>query len=209
MKYLHRPSVVAVICFLFLALACNNQAGPSENRDVDASEKEKTQPPLRIANPETEDLLRQAALDGNKSQVKELLEQGVDANAANTEGQTALILAAYNGHSEIILDLLDSGAELGHRDVMGRTALMYGSTGPFPEAVKILLDKGADPNAVDSDEHFTALMHAAAEGHLEVVKVLLSYGADASLKDIDGDDAASFAKQSGHTQVVEYLQKGQ
>jgi ankyrin repeat protein len=52
-------------------------------------------------------------------------------------------------------------------------------------------------------------MHAAAEGNLEVLKVLLSYGADPSLKDIDGDDAATFAQQSGHTQVVEYLQRGQ
>lgn len=207
MKYLRRPSVMAVVCFLVLAVACKNQAGSSENRDVDATEKGKTQAPLLMASPESEDLLRQAALDGNIMQVKEFLKQGVNVNAANAEGQTALILAAYNGHSEIILDLLDSGAELGHRDVMGRTALMYGSTGPFPEAVKILLDKGADPNAVDSDEHFTALMHAAAEGQLEVVKVLLSYGADASLKDIDGDDAVSFAKQSGHSQVVEYLQK--
>jgi ankyrin repeat protein len=48
-------------------------------------------------------------------------------------------------------------------------------------------------------------MHAAAEGHLEVVKVLIAYGADRSLKDVDGDDAASFAAQSGHMHVVEYL----
>lgn len=207
MKYLHRPPLVALVFLLFLALACKNQAGPSEKGDVDLSEKGKTQIPLRIANPEAEDLLRQAALDGNMTQVEELLEQGVNVNAANTEGQTALILAAYNGHSKIILSLLEEGAELSHRDAMGRTALMYGSTGSFPEAVKVLLDKGAEPNAVDSDEHFTALMHAAAEGHLEVVKVLLSYGADPKLKDIDGDDAASFAKQSGHSHVVEFLQK--
>jgi ankyrin repeat protein len=48
-------------------------------------------------------------------------------------------------------------------------------------------------------------MHAAAEGNLEVVKVLIKYGAEISLKDVDGDDAATFAAQSGHMQVVEYL----
>ncbi len=58
---------------------------------------------------------------------------------------------------------------------------------------------------MDSDEHFSPLMHAAAEGQLEVVKVLIAYGADRSLKDVDGDDAASFAAQSGHMHVVEYL----
>jgi ankyrin repeat protein len=71
--------------------------------------------------------------------------------------------------------------------------------------VQILLDRGATPNAVDSEEHFSPLMHAAAEGNLEVVRVLIANGADKSLKDIDGDDAAAFAAQNGHLQVVEYL----
>jgi ankyrin repeat protein len=58
---------------------------------------------------------------------------------------------------------------------------------------------------VDSDEHFSPLMHAAAEGHLDVVKVLIAHGADRSLKDVDGDDAVSFATKAGHMQVAEYL----
>ena len=101
--------------------------------------------------------------------------------------------------------MLNAGAEVDQRNNLDQTALLYASTGPFPETVKILLDRGADPNSVDSNEHFSPLMHAAAEGHLEVVKVLISYGADRSLLDVDGDDAASFAAQSGHIQVVDYL----
>ena len=128
-----------------------------------------------------------------------------DCDADDQDGHTALMFAAYNGHSEIVLYLLDAGAGINQVDYMGRTALLYGSTGPFPETVKILLDRGADPNMVDSDEHFTALMHAAAEGHLEVVKVLIAHGADRSLMDVDGDDAASFAAQSGHMHGVEFL----
>ena len=104
-----------------------------------------------------------------------------------------------------MLFLLDQGADIKLTDYMGRTSLLYESNGPLPETVKILLDHGADPNRVDSDEHFSPLMHAAAEGHLEVVKVLISYGADRSLRDVDGDNAASFAAQSGHTHIVEYL----
>ena len=45
------------------------------------------------------------------------------------------------------------------------------------------------------------------KGHLEVVKVLIAYEADTSLKDVDGDDAASFAAQAGHSRVVEYLKE--
>ncbi len=130
-------------------------------------------------------------------------------NVVDQNGATALMFAAYNGHSEIVLFLLDAGAEIDQRDYLDRTALLYGSTGPFPETVKILLDRGADPNRVDSDEHFSPLMHAAAEGHLDVVKVLIAHGADRSLLDVDGDDAASFAAQSGHMQVVEYLKQTQ
>lgn len=152
-----------------------------------------------------EEAFRVAAHDGDTERVQALLKQGIQCDVSDQEGHTALMFAAFNGHSEIVLSLLEAGAEIDLRDYMNRTALLYGSTGPFPETVKILLDHGADPNKVDSDEHFSPLMHAAAEGQLEVVKVLMQYGADQSLKDVDGDDAASFAAQSGHMQVVEFL----
>jgi ankyrin repeat protein len=157
------------------------------------------------AGPAEEEAFRFAASEGELEKVKTLLKQGVACDAVDQEGHTALMFAAYNGHSEVVIYLLDQGAAVDHRDYMNRTALLYGSTGPFPETVKILLDRGADPNSVDSNEHFSALMHAAAEGYLEVVKVLIAHGADRSLRDVDGDDAASFAAQSGHMHVVEYL----
>lgn len=157
------------------------------------------------AGPEEEEKFRLAAHDGDLERVKALLGQGISCDAADQDGHTALMLAAFNGHSATVLYLLDAGAEIDRVDYLGRTALLYGSTGPFPETIQILLDRGADPNKVDSEEHFSPLMHAAAEGHLEVVKVLLEYGADRSLRDLDGDDAAAFAAQSGHVQVVEYL----
>ena len=155
--------------------------------------------------PAEEEAFREAAHDGGLEQVKSLHEQGVAYDAVDAKGATALMFAAFNGHSEIVIYLLDAGAEISLRDYLDRTALLYASTGPFPETVKILLDRGADPNIVDSDEHFSPLMHAAAEGHLDVVKVLIAHGADSSLKDVDGDDASSFATQGGHMQVAEYL----
>lgn len=155
--------------------------------------------------PAEEMVFRQAAHDGDLEQVKAFLKQGINYNAIDEGGQTALMFAAFNGHSEIVILLIETGAVINQRDSLGRTALLYGSTGPFPETVKILLDRGADPNLVDSDEHFSPLMHAAAEGHLDVVKVLTAHGADQTLRDVDGDDAVSFALQSGHLEVAEYL----
>jgi ankyrin repeat protein len=147
-----------------------------------------------------------AALNGELQKVKELMGQGADPNGVDQEGRTALMFAAFNGHTEIARLLLDAGSEVGIRDAMGRTALLFASTGPFEETVKLLLDHHADPNIVDNDEHFSPLMHAAAEGQLEVVKILLARGADPELKDIDGETAALFARNNGHTEVAGLIQ---
>jgi len=149
--------------------------------------------------------MRQSALDGNLDKVKEIINGGVNVNSPDSDGQTALMLAAFNGHSDIVLLLLESGAAIDRRDLMGRTALLYASTGPFPETVKILLDKGAEPNIIDSNEHFSPLMHAAAEGNLDVVKTLIEYHANPGLKDVDGDDAETFARQAGYKEVADYI----
>jgi ankyrin repeat protein len=204
-RFCRFPLSAMFFCMILL-LACKNQAGPQEKLSGEPEPRTHTQPPLLPADPVSEDQLRQAAFEGEQSMVRELLGQGVNVNAMDAEGRTAIMFAAFNGHSEILRTLVNAGAVVDMRDAMGNTALMYASTGPFPESVLLLLEKGADPNAVDSDEHFTAVMHAASEGHLEVVKILIDHGADHTLKDIDGDDAASFARQNGHSQVVTYLQ---
>lgn len=196
------------LTWLILLALTGCRGGPgSKDRQAEAKAEWHMTDEIRQvqAGPAEEEQFRIAAHDGDLELVKTLLQQGISCDAVDQEGHTALMFAAFNGHSEIVLFLLDAGAEINRVDFMGRTALLYGSTGPFPETVTILLERGADPNRVDSNEHFSPLMHAAAEGHLEVVKVLLSHGADHSLRDVDGDDAASFAAQGGHIQVLEYL----
>ena len=196
---------------LVVLMGCKGESGGNEKQETDQNEAWRmTDEIVQVQiGPAEEEAFRQAAHDGGLELVKSLHEQGVACDAVDPNGTTALMFAAFNGHSEIVLYLLNAGAEVDQRNNLDQTALLYASTGPFPETVKILLDRGADPNRVDSNEHFSPLMHAAAEGHLEVVKILISYGADRSLLDADGDDAASFAAQSGHMQVVEYLKMTQ
>ena len=198
---------VAVTLILIISFtSCNRSSNVSEEAGAEpqVSEAVVAQETAK-ADPQAEELLRQAALEGNITAVSTFLDQGVAMDAVDEEGHTALMLSAFNGHKEIVQMLIDKDVNLDRRDFLGRTALLYASTGPFPETVKILLDKGAEPNIIDSDEHFSPLMHAAAEGNLDVVKLLLEYGADLSLKDIDGDDAESFARQAGHVEVADYL----
>jgi len=206
MKIVNSIVITSCSLILFTMLGCKpSPSGSAEEGKAEAQEEKITPPLGKTSDPASEEALRQAALDGMHTQVKSLLDKGTKVDAPDADGHTALMFAAFNGHSEIILSLLEQGAVLDRRDLMGRTALLYASTGPFPETVKILLDQGAKPNVVDSDEHFSPLMHAAAEGNLAVVKVLMAHGADLNLRDVDGDDAESFARQAGHQQVADYL----
>lgn len=146
-----------------------------------------------------------AALSGEISTVSLLLDKGLDVNSADKDGRSALMYAAYNGHVEIMKSLLEKGALVNLKDSNGRTALMMASSGPFPEAVRLLLEHQADPDLADNEEHFTALMYAASEGQIETVRILLSHRANPYLKDIDGDDARTFAGKNGHKEVSELL----
>jgi ankyrin repeat protein len=140
--------------------------------------------------------IHEAALNGQLSLVSGLLSGGIDVDQPDQDGRTALMYASYNGHNEVIKKIIESKADINIQDNYGRTALMMAASGPYP---------AADPNLVDKEEQFTALMYAAAEGQTDVVKILLSYRADPSLKDVDGDDALTFARNNGHQAVVTLL----
>lgn len=209
------PKVCIIIPLMALLLSCgeNRKPVPSSGGAAASEEPAPDSGPVAAnaddaagtSEAEDESRLRDAALEGLEGEVTALLEKGCDLNAMDADGRTALMYAAFNGHSAIVLDLIGHGAIVDRRDLLGRTALFFASTGPFPETVSILVDKGAAVNVVDSNEHFSPLMHAAAEGNLDVVKILIKAGADTSLKDVDGDDALSFASQGGHSEVVDYL----
>jgi len=191
--------------FVLLFSSCGNTTGnkPSQQQEMQTPAEALT-PGASV--PEKEAELQQAALDGELDLVQSLVKEGTDVNAMDADGRTALMYAAFNGHAHVVLHLLDQGAVLDRRDLLGRTALFFASTGPFPETVSILIDQGAQVDVVDSNEHFSPLMHAAAEGNLDVVKLLIAAGANTRLKDIDGDDAAFFARQAGHVAVAQYLE---
>ena len=161
--------------------------------------------PTQANTEQNQQFLLEACLEGIMDDVVLMIKKGVDVNAADSGGRTPLMFASFNGHTDIVRILLDSGAETETVDSTGRTALIYGSTGPFPETISLLLERKADPNVVDYVENFTALMFAAAEGHMDVVKLLMDNGANPDLKDIDGDNAETFARQAGHIEVADFL----
>ncbi|WP_346863351.1 ankyrin repeat domain-containing protein [uncultured Draconibacterium sp.] len=190
--------------FLLLFVVFMSCSGVKKEK-AEGSSEVKTQTSTDIT--QLSALLLSSTQNGDVVKVQEYLKGGADVNFKDQDNRTALMFASFNGAIQIVEELLKCNAEINLVDVNGRSALLFAASGPFPETVKLLLAKGAAIDIQDNEEHFSALMFAAAEGQLENVKILVENGANTGLKDIDGDNALSFAQANGHTAVVDYLTK--
>jgi ankyrin repeat protein len=63
------------------------------------------------------------AAAGDIAKVRQMLDRGVDPNAADSGGWTALHLAAGHGHLDVVRALLDRGADPARPNKMGDTPL--------------------------------------------------------------------------------------
>uniref|UniRef100_A0A093VPM2 Putative ankyrin repeat protein n=1 Tax=Talaromyces marneffei PM1 TaxID=1077442 RepID=A0A093VPM2_TALMA len=138
-----------------------------------------------------------AARSLENDQVKLLLENGADVNAASGPwktdvhkvhqidnvrgmslkyelGMTALIWAARRGMRDMIELLMEHGADIEAHSSSGETALLAGSEAGHKEIVKFLIDRGANLSAKDSFGQ-TALYKAAANGHVDIMRLLLKH----------------------------------
>ncbi len=194
------------ISYLFFLVMLYLAAGGCRTAS-ERSDRKKDEGQTSVAASDVTGTFLEAALQGDLSAVRRLVDDGIDPDLPGEGGRTALMLAAYNGHDEIVHYLLDHGADPNRRDDQGMHALIYAASGPFPNTVQLLLNHKADPNLIAHGDGWTALMFAAAEGQLEVVKVLLKHGADPAIREKDGDTAESFARKNGHTHVADYLKQ--
>lgn len=185
---------------LFFLAACSSNDRSQESQD--STSKTDAQ---NSASYTAEDL-RNASLQGDLEMIRQIVDAGVDIEEGDQLNRTALMFASFNGHSEVVRFLIEEGAVVEKQNSEGRTPLMFASSGPFPETVELLLENGADPNIKDSVEGWSALMYAAAEGNIEVIEVLLEHNADVTLQDTDGETAADFARNNGHSDVVALLE---
>ncbi len=126
-----------------------------------------------------------AAREGNLSEVKRLLDGGVNVNERDEKGVTALLGAAAKGQYEVAKFLLKKGANVDEKNEDGMTALMLVAAIGHSKVAKLLLDNDADVNAADNNG-LTALMRAMMRGHAEVTKLLLDNGANRNAKNNNG-----------------------
>jgi uncharacterized protein len=114
-----------------------------------------------------------AALAGDITVMRLLLEHGADPNINTNDGATPLAAAA--GVNWVI------GQTYSHSDA------------EFLEAAKLCIEKGNDVNAANS-QGFTAMIGAANRGFDEMIKLLASHGAKLDVKDKQGRTPMSFAE---------------
>ncbi|MFE6648132.1 ankyrin repeat domain-containing protein [Nocardioides sp. NPDC057772] len=94
--------------------------------------------------------LHQAAVEGNVSLVRSLIEAGADVGAADKMGATALHFACQQDHLEVATVLLEAGAPVDVRDAYGNTPLwraVFAFQGGDPALIRALLAAGSDPDA--------------------------------------------------------------
>ncbi|HYR83121.1 MAG TPA: ankyrin repeat domain-containing protein [Terriglobia bacterium] len=114
-----------------------------------------------------------AALAGDVTLMRLLLEHGADPNVVTKEGSTALMAAA--GINWVVAQTFSRSNE------------------EYLEAVKLCLERGGDINAVNS-QGFTAMHGAANRGFDAMIKLLAANGAKLDIKDKQGRTPMTFAE---------------
>jgi uncharacterized protein len=115
-----------------------------------------------------------AALAGDITLMRLLLEHGADPKITTNDGSTALMAAA------------------GVNWVVSQTYSR--SDDEYLEAAKLCIEKGNDVNAVDSRTGITAMHGAANRGFDAMVKLLAQHGAKLDVKDKQGRTPMTYAE---------------
>lgn len=157
------------------------------------------------------DLLR-AATNGDLSQVRRLIQSGVDPNSVIPGRRSALVQAAYAGHLEVVRQLLAQGADPNLYDrassrrfpEIPRSPLGAAAASGDRAIVQDLLQVGALVDFAPPGDG-TPLILAASAGHEEVVGELLDAGADPNRIVPGNGTALIVAAGGGHLAVVERL----
>ena len=130
-------------------------------------------------NLDINELLGQAAIDGDVDEMRALLAHGADVNYGS---ECALEHAVANDHAAAVQLLLDNGADLNAKYGTDRETVLHSAAyETHNEIVGILLAAGADVNATDESSetplHYLTMTHSSRRHRERCAELLLSHGA--------------------------------
>ena len=179
--------------------------------------------------------LNRAASRDHVECLKRMHDDGFDMDEQKYSGYTALMVASSEGNVRSIEYLCKVGSNLNLQNDCGHTAMMEAVSCAYSDelsdgrlsCLKILCEHGGNIN-VQNEEGETVLMMCvdtvcrnykfyetpgrpsgmkpSYERYLECIQYLCDMGADIELKNIDGLDAMTIAKDGGHPKCVEILE---
>ena len=151
-------------------------------------------------------MLWKATETGKHDAVKKLLDKGIPVDEPLTDGElNGLHLACARGDLEIAKTFIKHGANIDGTDNVSRTPLHFAAAnGENIDLIDELISKGAnvDAQSIGGD---TPLMKAIMFDNAEAVKALIDHNADISIKNENDRDAASFARASRNSKIMDYL----
>lgn len=111
------------------------------------------------------------AREGNTSELKKMLQYGLNINLCTHKSDTLLMLASYKGHLDTVKMLIQRGADVDKTNARGQTPLagvcFKGNLG----MVKLLVEKGANINGAP-------IVFATIFGNKKIVNYLKEQGVD-------------------------------
>jgi ankyrin repeat protein len=151
--------------------------------------------------------LHEATRDGDREQIRALIDAGADLDVQGDNGETPLIAAIIEGHELVATLLIDRGADIQARNKGGFTPLHAAAYVNAVEIAEQLLSRGADVKDQMNKAGVTPLSVASEEGHPGLVKVLIDHGADLEAAEMNGYTPLTRALWRGQKEVVALLQR--
>ncbi|MBX2873938.1 MAG: ankyrin repeat domain-containing protein [Saprospiraceae bacterium] len=124
------------------------------------------------------------------SEVRRLLDQGIDPNTTDAYGSPLLHQAVFTADVDLLDVLLNYDIEVDAFNRVGQTALALAARWEHPQIVQRLLEAGADPNGAGERYQLTPLIGSVIGRNLEITNTLVEAGASIDLKDKINDAAA-------------------
>ena len=154
------------------------------------------------------DAIDKVVRTNNVTQIKQLVENGMDINSQFIGDGTPLMMAVAKGKRQMVEAIIGMGADVNQPSPGDGNPLIVAAMKNRLSLAEYLLDQGAELDAiVPGDE--TALINASRKGHFDMVRLLVEKGADVNLgvmvDSIRGSEYRSPLSMAKSAQITNYL----